>query len=227
MNLNRTREGGYSLVVSPRSQNKKALYPYDYGYHASQKLQRTVIEVQPGQNLHGLGAKLEKDSNNIPQQRTRSQLKANDEVVSISEIKSETVVPPPSPKETKVQYVERKAKLFKRSEKGVKVFQAGHHLFDPIEYMQDHNIPCRKFNYSVPQSYNDISVVLSATKDAKFLNVYNIEGFELQKNKFQRLQNPINSIELSKITGFIYGAFSTRFWMLRLGVNQRIVDNLY
>ena len=36
----------------------------------------------------------------------------------------------------------------------------------------------------------------------------------------------MNKIEISKITGFIYGGSGTRFWMLRLGINQRIADNL-
>jgi hypothetical protein len=36
----------------------------------------------------------------------------------------------------------------------------------------------------------------------------------------------MNKIHFSDVTGFIYGGGGTRFWMLRLGINQRIADNL-
>jgi len=33
------------------------------------------------------------------------------------------------------------------------------------------------------------------------------------------------SVKLNEVTGFIYGSFSTRFWMMRKGINALIVDN--
>ena len=80
--------------------------------------------------------------------RTKSQLKKYDDVDSITEIKSETKISEKSVKE--VEYHQPKAKLFERSETGVKTFQAGHILFDPIKYLKEHNITCKKFDYSVP-----------------------------------------------------------------------------
>ena len=39
-------------------------------------------------------------------------------------------------------------------------------------------------------------------------------------------QENISEIEISKITGFIYGSFSTRFWMMRIGLNDTISDSI-
>ena len=39
-------------------------------------------------------------------------------------------------------------------------------------------------------------------------------------------QEGISEIEISKITGFIYGSFSTRFWMMRIGLNDKISDSI-
>lgn len=76
-------------------------------------------------------------------------MKQNDEVVSISDniTSAPSIKPSPSPE---VKFHEKKAKLFHRSEQGEKIFIAGHKNFDPIEYMQDHFVLCKKFNYSVP-----------------------------------------------------------------------------
>ena len=34
----------------------------------------------------------------------------------------------------------------------------------------------------------------------------------------------VSEIEISQITGFIFGSFSTRFWMMRIGLNDKISD---
>ena len=39
-------------------------------------------------------------------------------------------------------------------------------------------------------------------------------------------QDKISEVEISKISGFIYGAFSTRFWMMRIGLNDKISDSI-
>lgn len=39
------------------------------------------------------------------------------------------------------------------------------------------------------------------------------------------LDKLVMQVPMSKIKGFIYGSFSTRFWMLRIGMNQLILDN--
>lgn len=33
-------------------------------------------------------------------------------------------------------------------------------------------------------------------------------------------------VEIDKISGFVYGAFSTRFWMMRIGINDKIADHI-
>lgn len=40
------------------------------------------------------------------------------------------------------------------------------------------------------------------------------------------LKEKLLGFEVDDIQGFTYGSFSTRFWMLRIGINQLIVDNI-
>jgi hypothetical protein len=50
------------------------------------------------------------------------------------------------------------------------------------------------------------------------------KSFELYNAKQSKIQGLISEIPISQITGFIFGSFSTRFWMMRIGVNQQVVD---
>jgi hypothetical protein len=84
--------------------------------------------------------------------------------------------------------------------------------FDPVEYMHSNNIKCKKFNYSVPQSYDDKKALIKMSSDEKCLDIYNLTNDETD--------GLIKQIPIDEITGFIYGSFSTRFWMMRIGINQ-------
>lgn len=94
---------------------------------------------------------------------------------------------------------------------------------DSIKYMKENIIRCHKYHYSVPQTYTYCSAVISLTKDEKVLRIFNITGHENQH--LPELTRIEAKIPLDEIHGFIYGSFSTRFWMMRLGINQKIMDN--
>lgn len=42
---------------------------------------------------------------------------------------------------------------------------------------------------------------------------------------FYELKNLDQTIDIDEIVGFVYGSFSSRFWMMRIGMNQLILDN--
>lgn len=69
----------------------------------------------------------------------------------------------------------------------------------------------------MPQSYDDKAAIIELTEDEEFLNIYNYNN--------NQKDGLIIKIKIDSITGFIYGSFSTRFWMMRIGINQKIVDN--
>ena len=115
-------------------------------------------------------------------------------------------------REPTIKSVESMSETWKPPNK-VKKFQ------DPRKYMRDNDIICQKFNYSVPQSFDDKKALIRLSDDQKCLEIFNI--FNLEANGL------IKSIPINDLTGFIYGSFSTRFWMMRIGINQQISDNYH
>lgn len=80
-------------------------------------------------------------------------------------------------------------------------------------------------------------VVLKYTQDTDSLDIYNVDHlvnksdqddgqFIIQGGKrLDRLDKLIKSVRMKDVKSFIYGPFSTRFYMMRMGINQLIVDN--
>jgi len=96
--------------------------------------------------------------------------------------------------------------------------------FDPCDYLKNNLIFCRKYNYSVPKSFNDYKAAIHLSNDEEIIKIYNAEDSE--KNSYIKCDHLTHSIKIKDIKGFIYGSFSTRFWMMRIGVNQLINDHL-
>ena len=103
--------------------------------------------------------------------------------------------------------------------------------FDPVHYLSYRVITCRKYNYTVPESFGSSTVVLKYCHNADTLDIYKVDHlvnksdnddsrFILQGNKkLWQLDQLIKSIKIKDIKSFIYGPFSTRFWMMRMGIN--------
>jgi len=93
--------------------------------------------------------------------------------------------------------------------------------------MHKNLLPCRKFNFCVPQTYGDCRAYLSTSQSSKgdLLKIYTDEGFndDLKIEDLSKLVK--SSIPVSEIKSFMFGPFSTRFWMMRMGVNQTIIEN--
>jgi len=78
-------------------------------------------------------------------------------------------------------------------------------------------IYCKKYHYSVPETYLRIDACITLNKKGNKIIVYNVDG---DKNvRLKRLDKIEMKIKLDEIQGFIYGSFSTRFWMMRRGIN--------
>lgn len=111
--------------------------------------------------------------------------------------------------------------------------------FDPIEFLKNNTIKCTKYNYAVPENYGSSNVILSYSMADDVLNIYNVDHLVnkstnddsqviKQRNRtLYKLDKRNHSIPLKDIKGFIYGPFSTRFWMMRIGVNQLIAENSF
>lgn len=104
--------------------------------------------------------------------------------------------------------------------------------FDPINYMSRNQIRCLKLHYSVPTFPSDISALLSFNSEENTLTLFNFEEIEQDMNqgkgkpdKLRRLDKIDQQIDINDIQGFVYGSFLSRFWMLRIGMNQLILDN--
>ena len=88
--------------------------------------------------------------------------------------------------------------------------------------MLNNHINCHKYNYSIPLSYQSSDAVISLASDRETLRIYNVETSRKQKNEkkpFYKLKHLISNMKIEDISGFIYGSFSTRFWMARIGIN--------
>jgi len=109
--------------------------------------------------------------------------------------------------------------------------------FDPILYLSRKTIMCKKYNYAVPESFGSSTAIVKYSWESDKLDIYKVDHllnnsvkddgkyiFHGGKRLF-KLDKLIQSIRMQDIKGFIYGPFSTRFWMMRMGINQLIVDN--
>lgn len=47
--------------------------------------------------------------------------------------------------------------------------------FDPVLYLSNRILKCRKYNYSIPESFGSSTVVLKYTLDTDCLDIYNVE----------------------------------------------------
>lgn len=111
--------------------------------------------------------------------------------------------------------------------------------FDPVEYLKNNTILCQKYNYAVPENYGHSKVILSYNKAKDTLDIFNVDHLvNKSKNddgqvishggaKYYKLEKQHFSIPVKDINGFIYGPFSTRFWMMRIGINQLIAENSF
>ena len=109
--------------------------------------------------------------------------------------------------------------------------------FDPVHYLSQRLILAKKYNYTVPESFGSSSVVLKYSNDTDSLEIYKVDHLVNKSDnddskyiikggkKHYQLDQLVRSIKMSEINGFIYGPFSTRFWMMRMGINQLIVNN--
>ena len=104
-----------------------------------------------------------------------------------------------------------------RRTNGSKVYNSYSVRFDPILFMKSAKIECSKYHYSVPENYSTSESILTITADETEILLFNIEGQEY--NKQQNLNKLRQKIKVSDIYGFTYGSFSTRFWMLKIGIN--------
>jgi hypothetical protein len=89
----------------------------------------------------------------------------------------------------------------------------------PEQVLVKEIIPCKKYHYSIPQSYSFTNAAISISPDFNNIIIYNQDH---SKEKGMSLRTPgkqIEKIPLSDVSGFIYGSFSTRFWMMRIGIN--------
>jgi hypothetical protein len=91
---------------------------------------------------------------------------------------------------------------------------------NPVKYMLENDIKCRKFNYSVPSSYDDKEILFKLSKDEKVFEICNHNETE------PMFFGTDKKVEIDQIKGFIFGAFSTRFWMMRIGLNDKIADHI-
>jgi len=90
---------------------------------------------------------------------------------------------------------------------------------------------CKKYNYAVPESFGSSTAILKYSKEFDKLDIYKVDHlinkslnddgkFIIHGGKrLYKLNKLINSIQMKDIKGFIYGPFSTRFWMMRMGIN--------
>jgi hypothetical protein len=88
---------------------------------------------------------------------------------------------------------------------------------DSLDYMAKNPIVCKKYHYSVPETYLRIDACISLSKDQKTLIVYNTN--DCADSTLKKLNKVEMKIKLEKVQGFIFGSFSTRFWMMRMGIN--------
>lgn len=74
-------------------------------------------------------------------------------------------------------------------------------------------------------------MVLKYSNDTDSLEIYKVDHLVNKSDnddskyiikggkKHYQLDQLVRSIKMSEINGFIYGPFSTRFWMMRMGIN--------
>ena len=90
-------------------------------------------------------------------------------------------------------------------------------------------IRCQKLHYSVPQFFNDICAVLKFDNEANSIKIFNVEAI-LAKKKIDsvyinwnsdriRLNKLDREVKFDDIVGFVYGSFTSRFWMMRIGIS--------
>lgn len=110
--------------------------------------------------------------------------------------------------------------------------------FDPVHYFSSHAILCQKLHYSVPLFLDDVPGVLIFDSEVDQLKIYNMEKLVAKEGdegslpqaankwrRLERLKDLDQVIQIDDIYGFVYGSFLSRFWMLRIGMNQLILDN--
>lgn len=47
--------------------------------------------------------------------------------------------------------------------------------FDPIHYLSQRILKCKKYNYSIPESFGCSTVVLKYTHDTDSIDIYNVD----------------------------------------------------
>ena len=109
--------------------------------------------------------------------------------------------------------------------------------FDPVDYLSVNTIVCKKYNYAVPASYGNSDLIIRYNKQKDTIDLFNVEHLmnktknddgtvmKIGNRKLYKLDKLNYSIKIEDINGFIFGPFSTRFWMMRMGLNQLIYDN--
>ena len=91
----------------------------------------------------------------------------------------------------------------------------------------------------MPENYGSSNVILRYNKETDKFDIYNVDHLvnkskkddsnviKMSNRTLYKLDKHSFSIDLKKINGFIYGPFSTRFWMMRIGINQLIAENSF
>ena len=108
-------------------------------------------------------------------------------------------------------------------------FDADFQKIDPIQYMKSNLIECEKHNYTVQNSVKKKKIYIHFDIENDSLNIYEdvndniIDSLKSKNLIFDKILGKlIHKINMLDIKGFIFGSFSSRFWMLRLYSNNLI-----
>jgi hypothetical protein len=95
--------------------------------------------------------------------------------------------------------------------------------------MKSNLIESQKYNYTVENSLKEKNVFIHFEAENDCLNIYETTSvflMEALKSKTtifgKSMGRLIHTINMHDVKGFIFGSFSSRFWMLRLKINQLI-----
>lgn len=103
--------------------------------------------------------------------------------------------------------------------------------FDPVLYLTQNTMMCKKYNYAVPASYGFSDAIIRYNNEKETIDIFNVEHLINKSTKddgdivmrngrtLHKLDKLRYSLKIKEISGFIYGPFSTRFWMMRMGLN--------
>lgn len=106
--------------------------------------------------------------------------------------------------------------------------------FDPLMHLRNpkNGIPCRKYHYQI-NSFSYYDACFSISRDGKnFVISSQCMGHDHEEDAHHQHEPHDDTVEadtrkefpIEEVQGFVFGAFSSRFWVLRRGINEILAN---